>query len=98
MVISRNAAFVLTACWPDRSANMVPGMAERDRFTIREQWKDWWRVTLPPAGRGLHRVNAGTPGIWYATSMQRWRSRQQASRGGWERVRFGVGRNMFPEY
>ena len=52
---------------------MVPGLAERDRSTIHEQWIDWWRtVNVAPAGCELHRVNASARWTWRSSLL--WRS------------------------
>ncbi|MCA9876218.1 MAG: hypothetical protein KC442_00490 [Thermomicrobiales bacterium] len=38
---------------------MVPGLAERERASLREQWTDWMRVVSPPlAGHRLFRIGA----------------------------------------
>lgn len=64
---------------------MVPGTAERDRSTSREQWNDWWRVNSPSAGRALRRVNAGALWTWRPALLLRPGVRQEKSRadGGW---------------
>lgn len=71
---------------------MVPGMAERDRFTCREQWNDWWRVASPPAGRALYRVNTGALWTWCTPHLWLPRGRQPGRRPGWGWVRHAPGR------
>jgi hypothetical protein len=62
---------------------MVPGIAERDRSTIHEQWIDWWRtVNTAPAGRELHRVNASTLWAWRPSPPWRSGSSQEKARAG----------------
>jgi hypothetical protein len=77
---------------------MVPGTVERDRFTSREQWNDWWRVTSPPAGRALYRVNAGALWRWRPTRLWQAGSRQpeRRSASGW--VRSAPGREALTGY
>jgi hypothetical protein len=77
---------------------MVPGTAERDRFTSREQWNDWWRDASPPAACGLHRVNTWAPGAWLATRLRQWRSGQKRTRAGWGWVRHAPGVEALTRY
>jgi hypothetical protein len=77
---------------------MVPGTAERDRFTSREQWIDWWRVVSPPTDRTLHHVNAGV--LWRWLPAHLWRSGigQQKTRARWGWVRQALSREVFTGY
>ena len=59
---------------------VVPGVAERERAPLREQWADWMRMTSPlaagsplfRAGRsGFSRWFAATPGAMAPRTMER---------------------------
>lgn len=71
---------------------MVPGTVERDAFTSREQWHDWWRITAPPAACALHQVNSGS--WWTRCRSLRWRvqARPPGARARWGWVRPPAGR------
>ena len=77
---------------------MVPGTAERDRFTNREQWKDWWQAASPPGGRPLSRVNASGLWTWRRPQSWRWSSRQPGTRPGWGWARPTPGREAATGY
>jgi hypothetical protein len=77
---------------------MVPGMAERDRFTSREQWNDWWRVVSPPAAGALFRVNACALWRWRPARLAPFGSRPPGRRFSWGWARHTPGREVLTGY
>jgi hypothetical protein len=62
---------------------MVPGLAERDRSTIHEQWVDWWRtVNVAPGRCELHRVNANARWAWRSSLLWRSGASHEQARSG----------------
>ena len=48
---------------------VVPGVAERERAPLREQWTDWMRVTSSPeAGPPLFRIGRSGFSRWFVAT------------------------------
>lgn len=77
---------------------MVPGTAERDRFTSHEQWIDWWRVASPSGSRVLQHVNAGPRWTWPPVLLRRSQIRRKATGSGRGWFRQGLRREVSTGY